>query len=76
MNAIPVPPPPPRPTGPWLRLSEAAQRIGLPVDLLRSELSVGRCQVRAAKVGKRDLVMLASNDVDALAARMAAGVGP
>ncbi len=64
---------PPPPIGSWLRLSEAAERLGVSQDLLRAELSVGRCPVRVTRMGKRGLALLASTDVDALAARMSAG---
>lgn len=73
MLATPVPFVPP--VTKWERLAQAAARVGLPsADLLRSELSVAGSQIRAARVGKRGLLLVAANDIDAYARRLAAGV--
>jgi len=42
-------------------------------DLLRAELAVGRCAIRTAVVGKRNMLLCASADVTDYARRMAAG---
>jgi hypothetical protein len=73
MSANPTFQIPPPPIGRWERLVPAANRAGLTPDLLRSELSTGRCLIRTARVGKRNMVLLASADVDRFAQRLAAG---
>lgn len=76
MPEIPVPPPPVLPVRRWERVSEAAARAGLPsADLLVSELGAGRCSIRVARLGKRGMLFVASEDVDAWARRLAAGLG-
>lgn len=75
MLTAPIPPVPPPPVTRWERVGDAAARIGLDTpDLLRSQLSVAGCQIRAARIGKRGLLFVASNDVDAFARRLAGEV--
>lgn len=57
----------------WERLNNAAQRIGVPADILRADITAGKADVRMQRMGKRGLVFLASNDVDALQAQLAWG---
>ena len=68
-----IPPPPPRPVGKWERLGVAAKRTGLSADLLRSELTAGRVEIRSARVGARGMVLVAGADVDAFAHLLAQG---
>jgi hypothetical protein len=72
MTATPVPPPP---IGRWLRLADAADRLGMTSPaILLAEISLGRAQIRAARLGKRSLIHVAASDVEKFAQRLAAGV--
>lgn len=57
-----------------MRIGEAAERLGFSSpDMLASELRVGRCQVRTARLGARGMLHVASADLEALGALLAAG---
>jgi hypothetical protein len=67
--SIPLPP-----VTRWERYTQAAQRHGIPQGafldaVLRDPL------VRVQRLGRRALVHVAANDADALAQRLAAGLG-
>ena len=65
MNEVPMPP-----VDRWVRLSEAAARIGVAPRLLRSDIETGVANVRAQRFGKRALMFVASVDCDALRLRL------
>lgn len=70
---IEVPRPPPLPVSRWLRLSEAAARVGIPPRLLRSDIEAGRAALRTQVLGKRGLLFVAAEDADALRFRLEQG---
>lgn len=55
----------------WERLAVASARVGIPPDLLRSHIDAGRAHIRTAVLGRRGLVHVAADDVDAFARGLA-----
>jgi hypothetical protein len=64
---------PPPPVARWVRLSEAAARVGIPPRLLASDIEAGNAHVRTQTFGRRGLVFVASEDVEALRHRLEQG---
>jgi hypothetical protein len=61
--------PPPR----WERLNAAAARLGIPRDVLLSSIETGQAPIRVIELGRRALVHVAVEDVDAWRSRLAYG---
>jgi hypothetical protein len=58
----------------WERLSDATRRLGFPSsDLLQAEVLSGRKGIRFARVGRRDLLLLAKEDIDQYAVELNEG---
>lgn len=70
LDQVPKPPP-----GRWIRVSEAAARLGMPPNLLAQTIAAGRAPaaVRFVHLGRRGLLHLAENDLHTLAAVLHAG---
>ena len=61
------------PPGRWLRVSEAAPRLGMAPGLLAASIAAGRLDLRFVHLGRRPLLHLAEHDVEALRAQLAKG---
>ena len=55
------------PPGRWVRLAEAAARVGLPPRVLRTCINSGTASMRAQPLGPRGLLYVAENDIQAFA---------
>jgi hypothetical protein len=55
----------------WERYTQAAARIGVPPGVLRASIESGVANIRAAKLGKRQLLHVVAADVDTFARRIA-----
>ena len=64
------PPPPPPPPGRWVRLSEAAARVGLPPRVLKTCISAGTAGMRAQQLGLRGLTYVAEADIQPFADKL------
>ena len=61
----------------WMNAAVARQRLGIAGrGLFESELATGRLAIRCQRFGKRGLLMLAVEDVERAAQRLAQGVAP
>lgn len=67
-------PPLPQAAPTWLRLADAAARVGLPLSTFRSVVQSGTYPIRVHRAGARGLVFVAASDVENYRAAMLAGV--
>lgn len=65
----PISPPPP-PTGRWVRLSEAAARVGLTPRVLKTCIASGTASIRAQQLGPRGLTYVAEADIGPFADKL------
>lgn len=62
-----------QPPGRWIRLNEAAARLGVSPVLLAADIAAGRAALRYQHFGHRRLMHVAESDLQQLAARLHAG---
>lgn len=74
MNTLAPPPVSVAPPGGdrWLKLSIAAQRLGVSPAILQSEIETGRSGVRVCRLGKRELLHVAEVDLERFRHRLGA----
>jgi hypothetical protein len=61
------------PPGRWIRLHEAASRLGVSPVMLAADIAAGRAALRFQHFGHRRLLHVAETDLHALAAKLHAG---
>lgn len=61
------------PPGRWVRLNEAAARLGIPAALLSADLVAGRAGLRYMRLGARQLMHVSDADIQLAAVRLHAG---
>jgi len=66
----PTAPPPPTPPGRWVRLAEAAARVGIPPRVLKTSIAAGVANIRVQHLGQRGLMYVAEADVQPFADKL------
>jgi len=62
--------PPPPPPGRWIRMAEAAARVGVPTRVLKTCISAGTSGMRVQPLGARGILYVAENDVQPFADKL------